>query len=69
METMSNTPNEITASVIPWERECWGVAVDYGSGKHVAYEVAGDRTAAEAEVRRIEHGNRPIWGPLSLVSN
>jgi hypothetical protein len=41
----------------------WGVAIDYRNGKHAAYEV-GTRAEADMECRRLDHGDRPLFGPL-----
>ena len=48
------------ARVIPWEHDLWGVAVDYGDGKHAAYPVGEARAAAESEARPVEQGRASI---------
>ena len=44
----------------------WGVAVDFGNGKHVTYPVA-TRERAEADLKRLQRGERPFWGPLAAM--
>lgn len=58
------TSNRIAARVIPWEApDVWGIAIELRGGRNIAYEV-GSRAITELECRRIERGERPLWGPL-----
>ena len=58
--------DKIAARVIPWESQegLWGIAVDLGNGRHLAYEV-GPRAVAELDCARIERGECPVWGPYA----
>ena len=61
---MNATPDKIAVRVISWEApEIWGVAVDYRNGKRAACEI-GTRAEADMECRRLERGDRPLFGPL-----
>ena len=54
----------IAARVIPWEApDVWGIAVELRDGSRIAHEV-GSLGITELECRRIENGERPLWGPL-----
>ena len=57
-----NQPAAI-AHVVPWEPGEFGVAIDLPNGTRTAYAVAGSRTVAEGECRRINNGGTPVFGP------
>jgi hypothetical protein len=56
--------SKIAARVIQWQApDVWGIALELRDGRSIAYEVGG-RAITELECQRIEHGERPLWGPL-----